>query len=179
MLQVAALIEAWLSAFLAKAPPPRTAIILTSKRLCSFATASLWTNQPPLYFYLLLMREREWEQIHIVTNGHEWKNVNPVVPALLAKKASGELPSNVNIHTVGPRVYVYSRRKLVDLLVRSEARRISSQVRFIPTGVVEHERIADRAKADCLYARLECEDHHLGSIDTLIIRTTCVPDLDT
>lgn len=58
-------------------------------------------NQPPLYYYLLLMREREWEQIDIVTNGHDWENVNPVVPALLAKKSSGELPSNVNFHTVG------------------------------------------------------------------------------
>lgn len=65
-----------------------------------FATSSLWAHKPPLYYYMLLMREREWEQIDIVTNGHEGNSVNPVVPTLLAKKESGELPSNVNIHTV-------------------------------------------------------------------------------
>ncbi|CAM9267666.1 unnamed protein product [Ectocarpus sp. 12 AP-2014] len=58
-----------------------------------------YKGQPPLQFYLLLMEDQPWDRIDIVTNGQHWDNVNPVVPALMAMRATGALPDNVYFHT--------------------------------------------------------------------------------
>lgn len=49
---------------------------------------------------MLVMQDQPWDRVDIVTNGQNWENVNPVMPALMAKRATGELPDNVYFHTV-------------------------------------------------------------------------------
>ncbi|CAM9453542.1 unnamed protein product [Ectocarpus sp. 8 AP-2014] len=58
-----------------------------------------YKGQPPLQFYMLVMQNQPWDRVDIVTNGQNWENVNPVMPALMAKRATGELPDNVYFHT--------------------------------------------------------------------------------
>ncbi|CAN0030474.1 unnamed protein product [Ectocarpus fasciculatus] len=58
-----------------------------------------YKGQPPLQFYMLVMQDQPWDRVDIVTNGQNWENVNPVMPALMAKRATGELPDNVYFHT--------------------------------------------------------------------------------
>ncbi|CAM9614550.1 unnamed protein product, partial [Ectocarpus sp. 8 AP-2014] len=51
-------------------------------------------------FYLRLLRERKWDRVDIVTNGHTdaTHGMNPVIPALESRVAAGDLPANIHFH---------------------------------------------------------------------------------
>ncbi|CAN0165683.1 unnamed protein product [Pylaiella littoralis] len=56
-------------------------------------------GQPPLQFYLEVIRDAEWDRVDVVTSAPDEESLNPVIPALQAKLAAGELPQGVHIHT--------------------------------------------------------------------------------
>eukprot|EP00903_Cladosiphon_okamuranus_P020100 g18458.t1 len=57
-------------------------------------------GQPPLQFYLRAIEDRRWARVDVVTNGFpdEQHALNPIVPALEEKVASGDLPANIHFH---------------------------------------------------------------------------------
>lgn len=59
-------------------------------------------EQPPLQFYTRVMQSQAWDRIDVVTfvEADHPESLNPVVAALQAKKAEGELMDNFHIHTV-------------------------------------------------------------------------------
>ena len=65
--------------------------------------------QPPLEFYTRAIEERKWARVDIVTNGIEDDQhaLNPVVPALEAKVAAGDLPANIHFYKVTPKSSCY------------------------------------------------------------------------
>ncbi|CAN0445112.1 unnamed protein product, partial [Ascophyllum nodosum] len=50
-------------------------------------------------FYMYIIGNRKWDRIDVITNAENSTSLNPVVPALQAKKDNGELPENLHIHT--------------------------------------------------------------------------------
>ncbi|CAM9146176.1 unnamed protein product [Scytosiphon promiscuus] len=56
-------------------------------------------GQPPLQFYVRTIEHANWDRVDVVTNGQDEKNLNPVIPALREKVATGKLPSTVHFHT--------------------------------------------------------------------------------
>lgn len=61
-------------------------------------------DQPPLQYYMRAIEDQEWARVDVVTNGLEDEHhaLNPVVPALEAKVADGELPGNIHFHKARP-----------------------------------------------------------------------------
>ncbi|CAM9229439.1 unnamed protein product [Ectocarpus sp. 12 AP-2014] len=51
-------------------------------------------------YYVRAIKDQEWDRVDVVTNGivDETHAINPVVPALEAKVAEGELPGNIHFH---------------------------------------------------------------------------------
>ncbi|CAB1107139.1 unnamed protein product [Ectocarpus sp. CCAP 1310/34] len=57
-------------------------------------------GQPPLQYYVRAIQDQEWDRVDVVTDGivDETHAINPVVPALEAKVAEGELAGNIHFH---------------------------------------------------------------------------------
>ncbi|CBJ33259.1 hypothetical protein Esi_0450_0011 [Ectocarpus siliculosus] len=51
-------------------------------------------------YYVQAIQDQQWDRVDVVTNGIEDKNhaINPIVPALEAKVAKGQLPGNIHFH---------------------------------------------------------------------------------
>ncbi|CAN0323051.1 unnamed protein product [Pylaiella littoralis] len=56
-------------------------------------------GQPPLQFYMKAIQHANWDRVDFVTNGHENGGLSPVITALEAKVAAGELSTTINFHT--------------------------------------------------------------------------------
>ena len=62
-------------------------------------------EQPPLQFYVRVMQNQAWDRVDVVTYADRPESLNPVVAALQARKAEGELMENFHIHTVSRSVF--------------------------------------------------------------------------
>lgn len=62
--------------------------------------------KPPLQYYVRAIQDQEWDRVDVVTNGivDETHAINPIVPALEAKVAKGQLLGNIHFHKVRRRV---------------------------------------------------------------------------
>lgn len=88
------------------------------RHVCLRHASVLTAKQPPLQFYLHVMRSKPWDRIDIVTYADRPENRNPVVHVLMRAKSVGKLKGNVNIHTVS-RCLKYSRNGQITIYDRS------------------------------------------------------------